>query len=166
MGPTDSSNDPLYDVVLRSIAAPTYFPSYQGYIDGGVFAHNPSFCALGLLMGPQFDIPKDKIMILSLGTGKVMRYLDKDAGDYDWGLIQWAPKIVDLLLDSMNSNTHQLCQHTLGNRYHRLDPSWSQEVPMDDPSLTSEIASFANEMDIEETIQWVREVFLKSYKRS
>ncbi len=34
------------------MAAPTFFPSYQGYIDGGVFAHNPSSSALSLLMGP------------------------------------------------------------------------------------------------------------------
>ena len=30
------------DVALRTSAAPTYFPSYQGFIDGGVVANNPA----------------------------------------------------------------------------------------------------------------------------
>jgi predicted acylesterase/phospholipase RssA len=34
------------DVALRSSSAPTYFPSYQGYVDGGVVDNNPSVAAL------------------------------------------------------------------------------------------------------------------------
>ena len=36
----------VQDVALYTSAAPTYFPSADGYIDGGVFAPNPSMCAL------------------------------------------------------------------------------------------------------------------------
>ena len=34
------------DAAMRSTAAPTYFGIYQGYVDGGVFANNPSMVAL------------------------------------------------------------------------------------------------------------------------
>ncbi len=34
------------DVVMRSSAAPLYFPIYQNYVDAGVVANNPSVCAL------------------------------------------------------------------------------------------------------------------------
>jgi patatin-like phospholipase/acyl hydrolase len=30
------------DIVMRTTAAPTYFPSYQSYVDGGMFAHDPA----------------------------------------------------------------------------------------------------------------------------
>ena len=35
-----------YEVGLYTAAAPTYFPSVDGFIDGGVYANNPSMCAL------------------------------------------------------------------------------------------------------------------------
>jgi len=31
---------------MRTAAAPTYFPSYQSYVDGGMFAHDPASSAL------------------------------------------------------------------------------------------------------------------------
>src|SRR5204863_10222735 len=43
----DSDGDELvYKVGCRTSAAPTYFETYGTYIDGGVFADNPSICAL------------------------------------------------------------------------------------------------------------------------
>jgi patatin-like phospholipase/acyl hydrolase len=78
----NGSNDRAADVVLRSISAPTYFPSYQGYIDGGVFAHNPSYCTLSLLMSKEFNVKVEKVIILSLGTGIVRRYLENT--ECDW----------------------------------------------------------------------------------
>lgn len=35
-----------WQVGLYTSAAPTYFPTVDGYVDGGVFAINPSMCAL------------------------------------------------------------------------------------------------------------------------
>jgi patatin-like phospholipase/acyl hydrolase len=43
----DSCSEELaVDVVMRSGAAPTFFPSYQQYTDGGIFSHDPSSQAL------------------------------------------------------------------------------------------------------------------------
>jgi patatin-like phospholipase/acyl hydrolase len=43
----DSDGDRLaYKVALYTSAAPTFFPAVDGYIDGGVFANNPSMAAL------------------------------------------------------------------------------------------------------------------------
>ena len=43
---TDRS-EAAFAVGLYTSAAPTYFPSVDGFIDGGVYASNPSMCASG-----------------------------------------------------------------------------------------------------------------------
>lgn len=93
---------------MRSIAAPTFFPSYQQYVDGGIFAHDPSSLALNLSISPlRMGIKPEKIVLLSLGTGKV-KMLKKllfykknfnqvnyyyDDPNHDWGYVQWLPKL-------------------------------------------------------------------------
>jgi len=41
-GPDSDGEELVVDVALRTSAAPTYFPTYQGYIDGAVVANNPA----------------------------------------------------------------------------------------------------------------------------
>ncbi|KAF0811319.1 putative sporulation hydrolase CotR [Andreprevotia sp. IGB-42] len=43
---SDDGGEIAYRVAMRTSAAPTYFGSYDGFVDGGVFANNPSMCAL------------------------------------------------------------------------------------------------------------------------
>jgi patatin-like phospholipase/acyl hydrolase len=58
----------LVDAVLRTTAAPTYFPIYQGYIDGGVVANNPSLVAYSTLLASEIVQPQD-VVVLSMSTG-------------------------------------------------------------------------------------------------
>ncbi len=45
-GPGNDRKELAYKVGLYTAAAPTYFPAVDGYVDGGVYANNPSMCAL------------------------------------------------------------------------------------------------------------------------
>ena len=62
----------MADVALHTTAAPSYYPGveHDGYvmIDGGVWANNPVMNALIDVLAC-YDIPRDSIRILSLGTG-------------------------------------------------------------------------------------------------
>jgi patatin-like phospholipase/acyl hydrolase len=51
-GPDSDGKERVVDVALRSAAAPSFFPVYQGYADGGVFANNPSMAALAQALEP------------------------------------------------------------------------------------------------------------------
>ncbi|CAF1328194.1 unnamed protein product [Adineta ricciae] len=61
----------LQDILMCTSAAPTYFPSYKmdncSYIDGGVQMNNPAMGAYDEAI--RYGKSKDKIFILSLGTG-------------------------------------------------------------------------------------------------
>ena len=76
-------------VALRTSAAPTYFPIYDGYVDGGVVANNPSMCALAQALDPKTGRQElTDIVLLSVGTGLNPKIVEEmNAG---WGLSHWA----------------------------------------------------------------------------
>jgi patatin-like phospholipase/acyl hydrolase len=49
--------------------------SFQQYVDGGMFAHDPASCALTYALSKRrLGIPLEDIVLLSLGTGHVNHY--------------------------------------------------------------------------------------------
>ena len=72
-------NDPDYtrsvvEVGMKTSAAPTYFPIYDGHVDGGVIANNPSMCAVTQAL--KFGIPLEHIRLISIGTGIIPKYIN------------------------------------------------------------------------------------------
>eukprot|EP01083_Nonionella_stella_P249304 862238_1 len=54
-------DEKVVDVIMRSAAAPTYFPMHQGYVDGGCFANDPTLCCITSVMR-HADVPLSQIM--------------------------------------------------------------------------------------------------------
>lgn len=53
---------------MASTAAPTYFPVYNGFTDGGVIANNPSMCALAQAINVKYgNADVHDIVLLSVG---------------------------------------------------------------------------------------------------
>jgi len=146
------------DVALRTSAAPTYFPVYQGYIDGGVVANNPSMAALAQALdrdtGNQ-DLAD--IAILSIGTGLNATYIEADS--LDWGLEQWAKPLVTLMMDGMMTVADYQCTRLLGDRFHRLAPLLPKPVALDDVERTEELIAYAREVDLAATLRWLHQMF-------
>ncbi len=88
-GPDSDAGEMAVDVIIRSSATPVYFQSYQGYIDGGVIARNPSMAALAQALDPRAGRQSiDDIRMLSFGSGYYPRYISgRDTGLGPWPLV-------------------------------------------------------------------------------
>jgi patatin-like phospholipase/acyl hydrolase len=157
-GPDSDGGEKLVDVALRTSAAPTFFPIYQGYIDGGVVAGNPSLCALAQAIHPETGGQKlEDVLLLSVGTGENPRYLE--AQDEDWGLVQWAPVLVDLMLEGSSGLANYQCRQLLGEHYLRLNPKLPNAIGMDRVCKIPELWEVASRYRLNVALIWLREYF-------
>jgi patatin-like phospholipase/acyl hydrolase len=115
------------DVALATSAAPTYFapvrlpapdpqPAYA-LVDGGVFANNPGMCAF--VDDTTVKGESDGTLMVSLGTGVLTRRLPYEDAK-GWGLIEWAPRVLDVVFDGVSDTVDYQLKTILGERYHRL----------------------------------------------
>ena len=163
------------DAILRSAAAPTYFSSYQGYVDGGMVANNPSMMALAAALdGNKGDRELSDIRLLSLGTGINTSYIQHDV---DWGTVEWIVKppfypntpqnpLIDLLFDSTVSAPHYQCSSILGQAYLRVNPYLSANIDLDDWTQVDALIEEAKKFPINapekwaNIVNWIKQNFL------
>lgn len=139
---------PVWQVVMASAAAPTYFPAVaitlpservMSVIDGGVVATNPVLC--GIAEAKVRGAKIDDIVAVSLGANNTARPVSlKEA--QEWGRLEWAIKgfshspILDVLFDGPDDANNYIARQMIGDRYLRLVlPSLG--VEMDDASKKS-----------------------------
>lgn len=132
------------DVALRTSAAPTYFPSVGGYIDGGVVANNPSACALAKAVKEKQ--PLDEIKLLSIGTGFSPNVIEGD--ELDWGLIQWGTRILGLVMDGSLGVPDYQCAQLLGQRYHRLQVPLARPIDLADVDKVDDLLALMHTEDV------------------
>jgi len=142
------------DVIMRTAAAPTFFKSHQGYIDGGMFAHDPSSMCL-IYVQNKLNIPREDIVLLGIGTGWVPHFFESNS-EHDWGYYQWIPKVNTVLWDCMVRKSELICAQILEDRFHKLNPFLDKEVPFDDPTLSDVFATIGKNFDLTETIAWIK----------
>ncbi|MCW8985381.1 MAG: patatin-like phospholipase family protein [Thermoanaerobaculales bacterium] len=147
-----------YKVGMYTAAAPTYFPSVDGFIDGGVFANNPAMCALAQTQDKRYRPTPllDRVELLSLGTGTSLFYIRGKT--LDWGYAQWIKPLISLMLDGISGIADYQCQQMLRNRYHRLAPVFPPDVsiPMDEVKKIPYMIQFAESLDLRQTVRWMR----------
>lgn len=155
----DSDGDQeVVDVALRTSAAPTYFPVHQGFIDGGVIANNPSTCALAQALNPETGGQTvDQVALLSLGTGRNPKYLEAESAD--WGLAQWAPHLVSLMLEGSVDNADYQCRQILGGRYMRINPLLPQPIDLDGVDQIPLLRQIGEQEDLSQALAWLEAHF-------
>lgn len=167
-GVDSDSRQRIVNVAMRSSAAPFYFPSYQGYVDGFVVANNPSMCALAQALDTA-EVDLKNIVLLSVGTGLNPRYIDDK--DTDWGWVKWmiqldrqqqhlyALPLVYMMWEGGVDLANYQCKHLIHDRFHRLDPVLTELVDIDEVDKMDRLEQIANDAKLEKTEIWIGDYF-------
>lgn len=149
------------DVVMRSSAAPVFFPMFQGYVDGGLVANNPSMCAVAQVTNPaMLKMSVDSLTLLSIGTGVKPQYFTARTGG--WGLGRWAFKLLDLLNDANVGLPDYQCKQLLGDRYERVNPALSEYIAIDDAGKMELLIRIADKFPLDAVLKWIDQEWMKA----
>jgi predicted acylesterase/phospholipase RssA len=119
------------DVAMASAAAPTYLPSFIDdshieYVDGGIWANNPSLVGLIEAM-TVLGVDRSNINLLSIGTTREAVRMDSIRASS--GRAQWAPQLADVFIGADMAAADAMCEHLLrddpdedSTRYLRINP--------------------------------------------
>jgi len=146
----------ISDVIIAATAAPTYFPHKQiggnSYVDGGVWANDPSLLALAetvriknLAAQQKGEQQKDRhvhmddIHMLSIGTGRSEFSLAPPGPDA--GLLFWAPNVADVMGTAQTQGTHLPMKFILGEQYRHINFKMKQLWDLADVSKIPELFS-------------------------
>lgn len=157
---TASVNFALRDVVRAATAAPTYFAPALIYsasaerlaaIDGALFANNPAMCAVAeaRVLYPNAR----RIILVSLGVGEFRKPIayEKAKG---WGLLAWAPPVIDCCMDGTADTVHYQASECFGPalEYHRL------QIDLTGPDSPTDCIDDASDVNVAKLIMRGREL--------
>jgi uncharacterized protein len=154
----------LSDVALYTSSAPTYFPSADGYIDGGVFANNPSMVALVQAISQRNNIKEraniDEIVLLSVGTGVSLSYIKGQT--LDWGYAQWVKPLINILMDGVAGISDYQTAQLLGERYQRLQIVFDSKetIELDDVNKLGRMSEIGSTFSVDETRLWLEKFWM------
>lgn len=164
-GPGSDGDQKVVDVALRTSAAPTYFPIFQGYVDGGVVANNPSLCALAqALDAPTGGRSLREINLLSVSTGLNPHSISEQ--NAEWGVVQWVPHLINLILEGSVGLADYQCRQLLGSRYLRLDPILPVEISLDKVDQIPLLKEIADNADISQAIAFIKKYYNQKASRN
>ncbi len=148
-----------WQVALYTSAAPGFFPSVDGFVDGGVFAPNPTLLASAELLrrhragvGP----PLPALRVLSLGTGITPRFVS--GRRRDWPLSEWVENgLLEMMLDGMTESTHRQAEALLGEAYQRVNAPLPPGEPfsLDAAPRLGDLLECARQADLCATLDWL-----------
>ncbi len=97
---------PMWAVGMATSAAPTYLPAFtyenRDYLDGGLWANNPSL--VGLLEAKDLGADIKNIRVLNIGTTESFSPVRKKRA----GKLGWAKKILEVLMEANSYATSKM----------------------------------------------------------
>lgn len=145
------ANLQLWRVARRTSSAPVYFPSAEGqYHDGGVFANNPSLCALAEALKTH---TQDKIQILTIGTGDLPQARKLGVGHE--GAMGILPNLSSIFMNAGSDAIDYICQMLLQDRYMSIQTDLTGISPAMDDASTKHISQLQAAADRRiQSIDW------------
>ncbi|MFV8755919.1 patatin-like phospholipase family protein [Nannocystaceae bacterium ST9] len=174
--PSSTDADELVvDVALRSSAAPVLLPIYgsmtnegPGFVDGGVFANNPSLVAYTNMLNHRSLGRADfqEALVLSFGNGVVPKHLSPRMckGMASWGYALWMLDVckplvaIDLMIEASMSLTTFQCEQLLRQAYHRIDPFLGEGIITSvvvANAIEKLIAEPTTKLQLDGTLEWM-----------
>jgi patatin-like phospholipase/acyl hydrolase len=146
----------VLDAALSTAAGPVYFPPHvfehkgkkRAFVDGGVYANNPSMLAAASVMASRTlkrrGLAFENIKLLSLGTGFTLDGIPpKNLRWPEWyGVLAWmfpirrppTPQfpLLEVLLDGVSEIDTFQCRQILGNNFRRGNVQLTQPIGLGD----------------------------------
>lgn len=139
----------IAECLLQSSAAPTYFPSRHGCVDGGLLANNP--CMIAVSYAKRFGMIRslEDVVVLSIGTGKDAHNMDMYGPNANLGKMQWVGRASDLAMQANSEAATLECASLLGeSNFFRLQPVLDAPVRLDDVNAVPLLEQMAQNLDL------------------
>jgi uncharacterized protein len=145
-----ATDQPMWLVARSSSAAPTYFlPAASQHrtgrrwlVDGGVFANNPTLCALveSRRRGHHDDKDSaDDLLVVSVGTGAISENYATPRTLHG-GALTWARPLFDVVLDGQEDSTdYQMRRLVKRGRYFRFQADLPDRARAIDDASTANL---------------------------
>lgn len=161
-------SETLIHTALYSSAAPTYFPSINNFIDGGIIANSPTAAPV---IYTQAVFPNtyrlNDFRLLSIGTGFYPSSINKNTSK--WGVMQWSINpfcelkypLANLLLEDSSELECLYCEQLLKYNFFRINPELPYRINLADYKKVDELKSLGDSVDLSSTYNFIENIFLK-----
>ena len=120
---------PLKDVILRTTAAPTFFPPQGEWVDGGIWANDPALVGtLGFKRFKKCEL--NQLRVLSIGTSGDAPYQKLNTSRMT--IAHWIKPLLAFLLQGTEHATEFFMKQLDLDEYERIDPKFKKDWKMDD----------------------------------
>lgn len=160
-------SEKVIDVALCSSAAPTYFPSVNNFIDGGVFMNSPTAAPV-ICVRSVFPTTYNlsDFRLLSIGTGFYPERIVRRTKN--WGVLQWAinpftkskAPFLSVLLNTNIPIENRYSYELLKSNYYRLDPPLEEPIELDDYKKVPYLKEYADTVDLSEVYRYIERYYL------
>lgn len=105
----------------------------------------------------------DDVCLLSIGTGINSKFVSKDTEG--WGIVEWAPYMLPLLMDAPSGIAEYQCSSILKGNYMRLNSVICADDPigLDEISEISSLVKAAEDFDIGPAADWLDRLWLEPH---